>query len=92
MTTVKRRSSTEILNRGHADIAAVITPSDSIDIGPYNSVYVGGTGDLVLRGLDGATALFKAIPVGTIIYMEFDRIYDTGTDATLLTAMGKKFA
>ena len=88
----KRRSAEEILNREHADIAKVITPSDSADIGPYNSVYVGGTGHLVLRGLDGATALFSALPVGTIIYMEFDRIYDTGTTASLLTAMGKQYA
>lgn len=60
-------------------------PSDS---SPQNcrAIYVGGAGDVTIKGKDGNTVLFKAPPVGTILPLVLDGefLMATGTTATLM--------
>ncbi|MNC70065.1 hypothetical protein D3C75_1208370 [compost metagenome] len=72
--------------------AITVTPSDTVNLifkngTPYGkAVYVGGTGDISALMADGTTAIFKAVPVGTI-YIGVQRINATGTTATNLVAL-----
>lgn len=71
------------------DKAAVVTPSDSVDLDrPFRALYVGGTGNVVVVLLDNSTVLFSAVPVGATIPVQFRRINSTNTTATLLVGMG----
>lgn len=71
------------------DKAAVVTPSDSVDLDrPMRALYVGGTGTVTLALLDNSTVLFTAVPVGAILPVQFRRVNSTGTTATLLVGMG----
>lgn len=71
------------------DKAAVVTPSDSVDLDrPMRALYVGGTGTVTLALLDNSTVLFTAVPVGAILPVQFRRVNLTGTTATLLVGMG----
>lgn len=65
-----------------------ITKSDTTVLGPVGrALYVGGTGDVAVRMLDGSTPIFKAVPVGTILNIQFDQVLSTGTSATLMVAL-----
>lgn len=71
----------------------VAPPSRFFSISPHatdplpqvvRAIYVGGTGDLVVRGLDDtADVTFKAVPVGVTIVGQFTHVRNT-TTATLL--------
>lgn len=54
---------------------------------PVDSVYVGGTGDLKVDMLNGATVSFLSVPAGTILPIRASKIYRTGTDATEIVAL-----
>lgn len=65
-----------------------ITKSDSTVLSPIcRALYVGGTGDVAVRMLDGSTPVFKAVPVGTTLIMQFDQVLSTNTTATLMVAL-----
>lgn len=69
------------------------TPSDTVDLPVITrGIYVGGAGDLTvnLAGQDGSLSnpvLFKAVPVGTTLWIKATRVKATGTTATDLTAL-----
>lgn len=65
-----------------------VTKSDSTVFAPIcRKLYVGGTGDVVVRMLDGTTPLFKAVPVGTMLDLgQFDQVLNA-TTATLMVAL-----
>lgn len=86
--------------RGHssanysASKGVVITPTDNTDIGPTRGVYVGGTGNLVVKFVDngdptvaGGTVLISAIPAGTTLPIQINCINSTSTTATLIVAL-----
>lgn len=68
--------------------AAVVTPSDTVNIpgGPALGLYVGGTGNVVVVNNDDTTALFTAVPAGTILPLVVKRVNTTSTTATLIVA------
>jgi hypothetical protein len=69
-------------NDGTAVDCQTITPSDSTVFAPvYRALYVGVTGDVKVRTVQGTDAVFKAHPVGYLLAM-VDRVYATGTTAT----------
>jgi hypothetical protein len=65
----------------------VISPSDTVNQGPFRSLYVGGTGHVTLIGLDGNSVLFSAVPAGTLLNVGFMRVMSTGTTASLMTGI-----
>jgi hypothetical protein len=68
-----------------ANDGAAVTPSDSTVVA-FDAVYVGGTGNLVLKTPSGTTLTFNAVPAGTIIPQRCNRVM-AATTATLLTGM-----
>lgn len=69
--------------------AVAITPADGTDLtnSGIRAIYVGGTGDLLVRGLqDTVTATFKAVPVGTVIAICPSRVMGA-TTATFLVGL-----
>jgi hypothetical protein len=66
---------------------SAITPSDSTVLpSGIQGVWVGGAGNLVVKGLDGVTATFTAVPAGTLIRGQFTRVM-AATTATSLVAL-----
>lgn len=65
-----------------------IAKSDSTVLAPVcSALYVGGTGDVAVRMLDGSTPIFKAVPVGVTLNIQFDKVLSTGTTATLMVGL-----
>lgn len=65
--------------------AVAVTKSDATIIPTTRAVYVGVAGDLVVRMASGATATFKAAPVG-ILSIQVDQVRDA-TAATDILAL-----
>lgn len=66
---------------------AAVTPSDSTDLIGVVMLYVGGTGNLAIRGAnDGAAVTLSSVPAGTIINVAVDRVMSTSTTATNIVA------
>lgn len=83
-------------SRGYSDPSQggfAITPSDSVTFDnnnnnpPTRAIYVGGSGDLTVRGVCGLNVTFPAVPAGTIIPIAADRVLSTGTTATNIVGM-----
>jgi hypothetical protein len=77
-----------------ASKGVVITPTDNTEIPATRGVYVGGTGDLVVKFTDngdptvaGGTVKFSAVPVGAILPIQVNCINSTSTTATLIIAL-----
>jgi len=68
-----------------ANDGAAITKSDSTVVA-FDAVYVGGTGDLVIKTPLGTTLTFSAVPAGAIIPCRCNRVM-AATTATLLVGL-----
>ena len=64
---------------------AAITKSDSTVVA-FDAVYVGGTGDLVVKTPQNNTLTFSAVPAGSIIPIRCNRVM-AATTATLLVGL-----
>ncbi|MCD8568181.1 MAG: hypothetical protein LRY50_07500 [Geovibrio sp.] len=67
-----------------------ITTSNTVDL-PFiaSAIYVGGAGNISILAQDDETPVtFTAVPVGTILPIRAKRVFQTGTTATLLVALG----
>lgn len=76
-------------DHGPARGAVTITPHDTNaqPIG-IRAIYVGGTGDIVLRAIESsADVTLKAVPVGTILPIKAKYIRNTSTTATLMVGL-----
>lgn len=73
---------------GTVDSGFSVTPSDSTPFagGKIRALYVGGTGD-VSAVIGGASLVFKAVPVGTWLWIGATQINSTGTTATLMLGL-----
>jgi hypothetical protein len=54
---------------------------------PTRAIYVGGAGDLRVRGVCGLAVTFPSVPAGTIIPISADQVLATGTTATDIVGM-----
>jgi hypothetical protein len=65
-----------------------ITKSDSTVLGTIcRGLWVGGVGDVAVRMLDGSTPTFTAVPAGTLLNIQFDKVLSTGTSASLMVGL-----
>lgn len=70
--------------------AADITPHDSNVLAPgftVKALYIGQGGDLTAT-VGGASVLFKAVPVGTVLPIAPTLVASTGTTAAYIRALG----
>lgn len=66
--------------------AVVVTPSDATVIPCTRSLYVGTTGNVNVRMIDGQTVLFTAVPVG-VLAVQVDMVLSTSTTASTILAL-----
>lgn len=59
-----------------------VTPS-----GRCVGFYVGVTGNVEVEGRDGVSAVFTALPVGTVVPIEVQRFLSAGTTSTDIVAL-----
>lgn len=71
-----------------ASRARPIVPDDVVAL-PFlpRAIYVGGGGDIALRGEDGGAAVWKNVPAGTVLPFRPTHVSATGTTATHLLAI-----
>jgi len=64
-------------------VAVAVTTSDSVNLSPAMTIYVGTGGDVTVLPVGSATAvLYKNVPSGGIIPCKVIRINNTGTNAS----------
>lgn len=68
---------------------AAVTPNDATILpAGVQGLWVGGTGNLAVRGInDAAPVTLLAVPAGTFIRGQFARVYSTNTTATNIVAV-----
>jgi hypothetical protein len=61
-----------------------ITPNDSADIpnGPVRALWIGGAGNVAVKGASGTTVNFLGCGSGTIVPITCARVMSTNTTAT----------
>lgn len=70
-----------------ASKVVAVTPSDVTVIPATRALYIGGAGAVAVVMLDGTTATFSAVPVGTTLNISVTKVLSTGTTATLILAL-----
>lgn len=75
------------MNSGPAIGAMTITPNDNTDISICRGIYIGGSGDLRVKMLDGTIVVFTSIAAGMVHPLSISRVYATGTTATGIVAV-----
>jgi hypothetical protein len=65
---------------------AAVTPSDSTDLTGARAIWVGGGGNLVLKGVDDSSAVTLLVPTGVLIPVFVARVM-AATTATSLVAL-----
>jgi hypothetical protein len=79
-----------------ATVVAEVSPHDSNTLAHGTptalytlprGLYVGGAGDVEVKGRDGVAATFVAVPAGTILPVEAEIVMSTGTTATAIVAL-----
>lgn len=69
-----------------ASYGAAIAPSDSTIIPPTRGIYVGGTGNVVIKDMAGNIVTYNAVPAGVVLPVQCTQVLAAST-ATLMTAM-----
>lgn len=67
--------------------AASVTPSDSAEIPITRSLYIGTSGDLKVTMADGQAVTFKNVPDGSILPIQAQIVWTTGTTASNILAL-----
>lgn len=78
-----------ISNANAAEYAAAVTPSDATALPQITrGLWVGGAGNVSVKmGGDGDTAIFAAVPAGSLLPVRARQVLATGTTATLILAL-----
>lgn len=72
---------------GPAEHAAVVTPSDTVDLVDVSrALIVGTTGDLKVTMNGGETVVLPSVPAG-VLPLRVKRVWNTGTTATHISAI-----
>lgn len=68
-------------NDGLASDGVAVTPSDTVEQN-LSALYIGGGGDVAVKGLSGTAVTFKNVAAGTILPIVVNRVMSTNTTAT----------
>lgn len=73
----------------NAQNAEAVTKSDSTTFSPPTiGLFVGGAGAVAVRMFGSQTNVtFSAVPAGTLLPIQVDRVLSTGTDATAIVRL-----
>jgi len=66
--------------------AVAVTPSDSSVIPPTRGLFIGVTGNVVVRHVNGDIATYSNVAVG-VLPVQVNRVYSTSTTATTMLAL-----
>jgi hypothetical protein len=66
---------------------AAVTPSDTTDLTGCRALWVGGNGNLVVKGLDDSAAVTIVIPTGGVLIPLFASRVMAATTATSIVAL-----
>ncbi len=84
----KAKTNTSIQSVATAGEAVDISSTDHTFVNTVRALYVGGAGDVVIRGAgDDADVTFKAVPVGSILPVAASKVVRTGTTATFMVGL-----
>jgi hypothetical protein len=65
-----------------------VTASDAtVFTQPTRAVWVGGTGNLAVRYIDGTTDTIVGVPTGFLLPIRVDKVLATGTTATSISGL-----
>ena len=72
--------------------ARLVTKSDTSTFesatgGKFDALYIGVAGNVAIRTMSGKVVTFTAVPVGSILPVQGDRVMSTNTTATLIIAL-----
>lgn len=68
--------------------AAAVTKSDVTVFGETtDALWVGGAGAVAVRMKTGDAVTFAAVPAGSLLPIEVDKVLETGTDATSIVRL-----
>jgi hypothetical protein len=90
MALNKDANGVSVPSYGPATQLVAITKNDSTDLTTLKikGIWVGGTGDVAVVGLNDATPVtITAVPAGTMLPIMPKRVMSTGTTATLLIGL-----
>ena len=76
-----------IHNISPAGEAAAVTPADATYLEPTRGIYVGVSGDVKVKMLDGTTITFTALAAGIVHPISCILIFSTDTTATNIVAL-----
>jgi hypothetical protein len=77
-----------VVHDAAASDGAYVTPNDGM-VMPRQTrgLYIGSSGDLVVRMLAGTTLTFAAVPAGALLPLRVDMVKATGTTAGNIVAL-----
>lgn len=68
--------------------AAAVTSSDATVLVGVRGLYIGGAGDVAVRFPGSSTAVvFTAVPAGSVLPIQAERVMSTSTTATAIVAL-----
>ena len=75
-------------NQSAATGLKAVTPSNTVDeTTRFRALYVGGAGNIAIKGGDGNVVTLIGVPVGSVLNIEVLRVNVTNTTATNLVGL-----
>jgi len=66
--------------------AEAVTPHDT-NPNDFESLYVGGAGNVRVLTEGGQDVVFSGVPAGTVLYVRVKKVFATNTTATLIIGL-----
>ena len=67
--------------------AVAVTKSDETILNCTRALYVGGSGNVAVKMIEGQTVTFVGVIAGTVLPIQVTQVLSTGTSATSILAL-----